>query len=129
MGEGSGLPSLAADAEGRVHMAWCDGSRLFYSVHTDGQWSQPRLVARLADWSCDAEGVGLGVDADGNAHLVAGVDKHGAVYIGQSNGSWSKPQTIYGQMTNRAVIAIDTEGRLHVVLWPAMVHTVGVTER
>jgi Tol biopolymer transport system component len=82
-------------------------------------------VAELAHWSCDAEGVGLAVDAGGNAHLIAGVDKEGAVYIGQVNGAWGSPQTIYEQITNRAVMAVDREGRLHVVLWPKMVHLIG----
>lgn len=125
MREGNGLPSLTADSSGCVHMAWCDGARLFYSVHTSGQWLEPQLVAELADWSCNAEGVGLAVDASGNAHLVAGVDEHGAVYIGQVNETWGIPQTIYEQTTNRAVIAIDAGGQLHVVLWPKMVHLMG----
>jgi len=122
---GSGQPSLAADRKGRVHLSWCSDQQLYYAVHTAGSWSQPQLLATVGSDICEGFGVGLAVDGAGNLHLAVGLDKAGAAYIGQENGAWNQLQVIYAERTGKADIAIDTQGRIHIVLWPGAIHLIG----
>jgi hypothetical protein len=122
---GSGQPSLVADRRGRVHLSWCSGQQLYYAVHTVESWSQPQLLASLGADICEGFGVGLAVDDAGNPHLAVGLDKAGAAYIGQKNGIWNQLQVIYDERTGKAEIAVDTKGRIHIILWPGAIHLIG----
>src|SRR6185503_14849776 len=61
---------------------------------------------------------GIVADQAGSLHVVYSSEDYGIYYVKRANGAWSTPLRINDQNTVAAAIpsiAIDTNGRLHVV--------------
>jgi len=128
-GEGQpGLPAVATDAEGDVHVLWSEapgeglpGEDLHYAGYTGTRWTQPVEVLRSPEGKAEQPA------------LVAVVDRLHAVWSGGRNGQilysrayvrdayapggWSEPQPLPtpGDVGSAPVIVADLAGTFHVV--------------
>lgn len=123
------FPTMVADSNGTVHAFWTRLHReedvtfdglLFYSRWDGGAWLAPvdvLLSARTVIWRPQAA-----IDAAGRIHLVwtAGFGEpiwYSSVTAAEAGSAraWSEPQQVSGSRTSGVGIAIDRQGRCHVV--------------
>ena len=112
--------SLAADAQGRIHLAYANMNAgtagVRYSVFDGNSWSAPELVE---DYRVSREYFGWGlnetVDSSGDPHLVYFNYSHSAVkYAKRKNGRWQTEvvEELGGVgYPDRNSIALDGQGR------------------
>jgi hypothetical protein len=123
-----GLPAVATDAEGRVHVLWSEatgeglpGEGLQYAGYSGARWTQPAEVLRSPEGKAEQPA------------LVAVGDRVHAVWSGGRNGEilysrtyvrdayapsgWSETQPLPapGDVGSEPVIVADLTGTLHVV--------------
>jgi hypothetical protein len=123
-----GLPAVATDAEGRVHVLWSEVTAeglprdgLYYTGYSGTRWTQSVEVLRSPDGKAEQPA------------LVAVGDQLHAVWCGGRSsevlysrayvrdayapGGWSQPQPLpaLGDVGGAPAIAIDLMGALHVV--------------
>jgi uncharacterized repeat protein (TIGR01451 family) len=122
---GSGIyPSLAVDRTGTVHLLWwlyVDRKLQYAQRPYEGSWSTPQTLAGVPIFGIIS--AGLGVDDNGNAHVVwmggiTGWEPGTAqlYYTRRTNDStWSSPQNISGaaQQLDQPVLAVEGNGRVH----------------
>jgi uncharacterized protein (DUF736 family) len=123
-----GLPAIAADAEGRVHVLWSEaseegapGTALYYARWGDQRWTRPASVLQSAEggaWEPALAAVGE------QLHAVWSGGRGGEMLYSwayardaYAPGAWSEPQPLPapGPVGCCSAIAADSEGRLHVV--------------
>ena len=123
-----GLPAVATDAEGQVHILWSEatgeglpGKGLHYAGYNGTRWTQPAEVLRSPEGK--AEQPALVVVGD-RLHAVWSGGAGGEVFYSRAYvrdayalDGWSEPQAVPapGDVGSAPVIVADLVGTLHVV--------------
>jgi hypothetical protein len=130
------LPTIAADADGRVHLLWSQGTpaadaetALFYTYwdgslgarQTEPRWSQPLNVLQSPQGGAEEPSL---VIVDDRLHAVWSGGPNGEIlysnaFVRDAYGAegWSEPRRLPAPVPigSRPHITSDTEGTLHVV--------------
>jgi len=108
---------LALDDRGRPTAAWAtsDGHRIYVSNKRHGSWKAPQLLPDTG------RVVGVDVDTNGKAHVLAIRDDGTLLYFTNRTGSWIVKQ-LYGGKVAAAAMVVDGNNRPRVLL------TVGKSE-
>ncbi len=126
-----GLPALASDAEGRLHLLWAErtspaspATALYYAVWSGetasgGRWSRPAAVLRSPQGKAEEPAlvvVGNRLHAlwsGGNGEIYA---SRAFVRDAYAQGAWSEPLLLSDQPGGSApALVADLAGRLHAV--------------
>ena len=134
------LPSIAADADGNIHLAWVDNTNynnsgsdfdVFYKRlnNTSGDWTETVVVSNksITSGSFDSQ---IAVDPHGNAHVIwsDGMNYNGTgpdsdiFYRGwnKSTDTWTITQVVSTESNSSSSnpsVAMDSNGTVHVVWW------------
>ena len=128
-----GMPSVAADSEGRVHVLWSEaqdaaqpGTIVLYSRWDGNRWSSPTVVDPVSTGKADQPAL---VVVGDRLHAVWSSGPEGQIYYSRAYvrdanaaNSWSEAQVLSGLevggtptgSASAPAIAVDLLGRLHV---------------
>jgi len=123
-----GLPAVATDAEGRVHVLWSEatgegmpGNWLHYAGYNGTRWTQPAEVLRSPEGKAEQPVL---VAVGGRLHVVWSGGRSGEIFYSRAYvrdayapDGWSEPQPLPapGDVGGAPVIVADLVGTLHVV--------------
>jgi hypothetical protein len=123
-----GLPAVATDAEGRVHVLWSQatgeglpGEAIRYAGYSGARWTQPAQVLRSPEGKAEQPAL---VAVGDRIHAVwsggwKGEILYSRAYVrdAYAPGGWSEPQPLPapGDVGSEPVIVADLTGTLHVV--------------
>jgi len=128
-GEGlPGLPAVATEAEGRVHVLWSEATReglpgesLHYAGYSGTRWTQPAQVLRSPEEKADQPAL---VAVGDRLHAVWSGGRGGEIFYSQAyvgdayaSGGWSEPQPLPAPVAvgSAPALVADLAGTLHVV--------------
>jgi hypothetical protein len=122
-----GLPAVATDAEGRVHVLWSEatgeglpGEGLQYAGYSGARWTQPAEVLRSPEGKAEQPAL---VAVGDRLHAVWSGGRSGEILYSRAYvrdayapGGWSAPQPLPapGDVGSEPVIAAGSAGTLHV---------------
>jgi len=119
------MQSLAADAQGYLHIVWSGSDTIYYSranaplAGTARGWTKPQALTSKVTIGEPA----IAVDSQNRLYVVWSQVRAGLVFSRSEDGgdTWSLPETIFdanqvNELARWGRIAIDDTGRLHVVL-------------
>jgi hypothetical protein len=123
-----GLPAVATDAEGRVHVLWSEatgeglpGEGLQYAGYSGARWTRPAEVLRSPEGKAEQPAL---VAVGDRVHAVWSGGRNGEILYSQAYvrdayapDGWSEPQPLPapGDVGSEPVIVADQAGTLHVV--------------
>jgi hypothetical protein len=123
-----GLPAVATDAEGRVHVLWSEATGeglpakgLQYAGYSGARWTRPAEVLRSPEGKAEQPAL---VAVGDRLHVVWSGGRSGEIFYSRAYvrdaylpDGWSEPQPLPapGDVGSEPVIVADLAGTLHVV--------------
>ncbi len=109
-----GSPSIAMDANGKVHICYISDSweKLLYATNKTGNWVSETLIS-----SSDISSYAIAVDNNGYVHIAYGEGNYNAkklMYITNTSGAWSTPEIIESNGGKCGSVCIKTDSRNNV---------------
>jgi hypothetical protein len=123
-----GLPTLATDADGQVHVLWSEaigedvlGKGLYYAGYNGTRWTQPVEVLRSSEGKAEQPAL---VAVGNRLHALWSGGRSGKIFYSRAYiqdaytpGGWSEPQSLPapGDVGSSPAIVADLVGTLHAV--------------
>jgi len=133
-GYGQSYPTIAADGEFGLHVAWVGKAtgytgynQIWYAQYLNGAWQSPALISTYSGMDSYDQGVpSLAVDRAGLVHVVwygkaTGYTSYNQVWYAKRTDSWQTPVRIStgtgmdAKTQQWPTIAVDTAGQLHAI--------------